>query len=397
MTYRENKKLNIAHIHWGFPPIIGGVETHLAFLLPEMVRNGHKVGLLTGSVEKGKVRYQYKGVEIFRSPLFDLNWLYRRGLEGIEEEVTATYTDFFNQIKPNIVHTHNMHYFSEVHTKILEKICQEKGIPLILTAHNVWDDMLFLKLTRGINWSHIIAVSHYIKKELTAVGLDEEKITVIHHGIDVNMFHPEVKPIDLRERFSQLKGKKIVLHPARIGMAKGADVSIKAINKVRERIPEVMLILTGTKNIIDWGETQEKDIAYFIDLVKVFNLKANVLIDFFKYTEMPELYSLADVCIYPSSVSEPFGLTMLEALATAKPMIVTNAGGMPEVIRDGINGYVIKVRDVEALAHYILCLLEDGNLARRLGRTGREMVEKHYTKEMMTELHLDVYMRFLSR
>lgn len=395
MTYRENKKLNIAHIHWGFPPIIGGVETHLAFLLPEMVRNGHKVGLLTGSVEKEKVRYQYKGVEIFRSPLFDLNWLYRRGLEGIEEEVTATYIDFFNQIKPNIVHTHNMHYFSEVHIKILEKICQEKGVPLILTAHNVWDDMLFLKLTRGISWSHIIAVSHYIKKELTAVGLDEEKITVIHHGIDVNMFHPEVKPTDLRERFPQLKGKKIVLHPARIGMAKGADVSIKAINKVRERIPEVMLILTGTKNIIDWGETQEKDIAYFIDLIRVFNLKANVLIDFFKYTEMPELYSLADVCIYPSSVSEPFGLTMLEALATAKPMIVTNAGGMPEVIRDGINGYVIKVRDVEALAHYILRLLEDGNLARRLGRTGREMVEKHYTKEMMTSSHLEIYRRFV--
>ena len=114
--------LNIAHLHWGFPPTIGGVETHLTILLPEMVRMGHKVRLLTGSVEGEKVRYGYKGVSIYRTPLLDLNWLSKRGLEGLEEEILRVYNDFFDGMKPDILHCHNMHYFSEMHIKILEEL-----------------------------------------------------------------------------------------------------------------------------------------------------------------------------------------------------------------------------------------------------------------------------------
>jgi glycosyltransferase involved in cell wall biosynthesis len=152
------KKMNIAQMHWGFPPIIGGVETHLTILLPELIKKGHKIGLLTGAAEGEKARDIYKGVDVYRSPLLDLNWLVKRGLEVLEEELIKTYNDFFDKVKPDIIHVHNMHYFSEVHIKILENISSKKGIPLILTAHNVWDDILFLKLTREINWTHIIWV-----------------------------------------------------------------------------------------------------------------------------------------------------------------------------------------------------------------------------------------------
>ncbi|HEC69879.1 MAG TPA: glycosyltransferase family 1 protein, partial [Candidatus Omnitrophica bacterium] len=57
----RKRKLSIAHLHWGFPPIIGGVETHLTIILPQMVNYGHKVSLLTGSVEGVKVHYKYQG------------------------------------------------------------------------------------------------------------------------------------------------------------------------------------------------------------------------------------------------------------------------------------------------------------------------------------------------
>lgn len=392
----SNKKLSIAHIHWGFIPIIGGVETHLSILLPELVKEGHSVGLLTGSVEQEKVRYQYKGVEIYRSPLFDLNWLYQRGLERLEEEITKTYTSFFDEVKPDIVHVHNMHYFSEAHIKILEKICREKNFPLILTAHNVWDDILFLKLTREINWSHIIAVSHYIEKELFGIGCNDKNTTVIHHGIDTETFDPNIKPSNIFKKYPELKGKRIVFHPARMGMAKGCDVSIKAINLVKNQFPDVLLVLAGTKNIIDWGETQQKEIAYFIDLVKTFNLEKNVFIDAFALKEMPELYNLAQVCIYPSTVPEPFGLTMLETLASAKPLIVTNSGGMPEIVRDGICGYVIPIKDFETLSGRISTLLANDKLRERLGRNGRRTVKSHYTKEIMAKHHLAIYHQALS-
>ncbi len=388
--------MKIAQIHWGFPPIIGGVETHLAIMLPEMVRQGHDVSLLTGSAEGVKERYSYKGVEVYRTPLMDLNWLFKRGLKGLDEELLGLFSSFLDETGPDLVHAHNMHYFSDVHARVLERVVKRKGIPLILTAHNVWDDLLFLDLTHRIGWDHIIAVSHFIKKELIGIGVDDLKITVIHHGVDEDEFNPKVNPQRILDKYPRLKGRRIVFHPARIGLAKGCDISIKAISIVKERYPNVLLVLAGSRNIIDWGAYQQKDIAYLVSLIRHFKLEDHVFIDSYSIDEMKELYAASEVCIYPSSFDEPFGLTMLEAMATARPMIVTASGGMPEIIQDGINGFVIPRRDYEALAEKIDILLDNARLRRRLGYTGRQLVEASYTKERVTRDTIDVYSSVLS-
>ncbi len=394
---KRNGKLNIVQIHWGFPPIIGGVETHLSTMLPEMARRGHTVSLLTASVEGGKAKEIYKGVDVYRTPLMDLNWLFKRGLRGLDREVLKTFGDFLKAVKPDIIHCHNMHHFSPVHTNTIEELAKKLGVPLILTAHNVWDDILFLDLTLRIKWDKIIAVSHFIKRELIGIGCDDRKINVIHHGVDSRMFHPNIKSHEILKRHPELKGKRVIFHPARMGLAKGCDVGLKALNIIKKQHPDAMLVLAGTKNIIDWGDTQQKDIAYMVDLVKSFKLQKNVVIDAYTLKEIAQLYGVSEVCIYPSSVGEPFGLTMLEALSSAKPMIVTDAGGMPEIIRDGINGYVIPVKDFEALASRIIRLFSDADLRRRFGYTGRQMVEAYYTKEIVTKNTIDVYKKELKR
>lgn len=388
-------KLNIVHFHWGFPPIIGGVETHLTIILPQMVKMGHKVSLLTGAAEGIEGRYEYEGAQIVRTPIMDLNWLYKRGLEGLKHEIQDVFSSFLEETNPDIIHAHNMHYFSAVHARTLESLAKKRNVPLILTAHNIWDDILFLELTHSISWSHIIAVSHFIKKEIIGIGVDDRKITVIHHGLDQDKFHPGVATDTILRKYPQLKGRKVVFHPARIGLAKGCDTSIKAINLVREKYPDVILVLAGSRNIIDWGATQQKDIAYLVDLIKHFKLEDNVLIDMYSLDEVRRLYSLSDVCIYPSSVSEPFGLAMLESMASGKAIIVTNAGGMPEIVKDGINGFIVPVRDFELLASKIITLLEEKRFSRRLGYTGRQMVESQYTKERVTKDTLAVYRKFL--
>jgi glycosyltransferase involved in cell wall biosynthesis len=391
----KNNKLNIAHLHWGFPPMVGGVETHLTIILPQMVKFGHRVSLLTGTAEGAKVRDKYEGVEIYRAPIMDLNWLYKRGLKGIKEEVRSVFSSFLKKREPDVIHVHNMHYFSEAHAETIQNLAKERNIPLILTAHNIWDDLEFLELTHKIAWTHIIAVSHFIKKEIIGIGIDDRKITVIHHGIDQKKFHPKVDTTRILKKYPQLKNKRIVFHPARIGLAKGCDTSIKAINLVKEKYPDIMLVLAGSKNIIDWGETQQKDIAYMVSLIKHFKLEQNCLIDSYSLEEMKELYAACDICVYPSSSNEPFGLTMLEAMASAKPIIITNSGGMPEVISDGINGYVIPVREFELLAAKIKNLLGDKKLRNRLGYTGRQIVEAQYTKERVTKDILSIYKKLL--
>ncbi len=391
----KKDKLNIAHFHWGFPPIIGGVETHLTILLPQLVALGHKVSLLTGSVEGSSGKYKYEGVEIYRTPIMDLNWLSKRGLNGLEEEIEDTFSSFLKESHPDVIHVHNMHYFSQAHIRTLERLSKERKVPLILTAHNVWDDILFLELTHKIDWAQIIAVSHFIKKEIIGIGIGDRKITVVHHGVDQEKFIPGVDTEEILTKYPQLKGRKVIFHPARIGLAKGCDISIKAMSTVRQKHPDVILVLAGSKNIIDWQDTQQKDIAYLVSLIKHFGMEDSVLIDMYSLDQVKELYEVSDVCLYPSSAPEPFGLTMLEAMAMAKPMIVTNMGGMPEIIKDGINGFVIPVRDFEAMAAKICQLLDDVKLKERFGYTGREIVESQYTKKKVTQDTLAVYRKVL--
>lgn len=387
-------RLRIAMLHWGFPPIIGGVETHLTLLCPALVRLGHSVSLLTGAVDGAAAEQTIEGVRIRRTPLMDLNWLVKRGFEALERELHDEVDRFLEAANPHLIHVHNMHYFSPLHARELQSQAKRRGIPLLLTAHNVWDDGEFLHLTRKIAWSHMIAVSAFIRHELLAVGVPERKVTMIHHGIDVERLAGA--RADRQAVNPKLRGRRIIFHPARMGLAKGNDVSVKAMRLIRQRVPEAMLVMAGTKNIIDWTLSQQRDIGYILHLVEEFRLADDVYVNYFTRDEVVSMYAMADVCIYPSAFGEPFGLTMLESLAAGKPMVVTDSGGMPEIIKSDVNGYVIRVRDVEALAERCVRLLTDEALRRRLGETGQRMVRAQFTVERMVEDHLAVYRRCLA-
>jgi glycosyltransferase involved in cell wall biosynthesis len=233
--------------------------------------------------------------------------------------------------------------------------------------------------------------------ELHGIGVEDAMTTTIHHGITVSRYPLKKRCASVFRKYPQLRDKKIVFHPARMGLAKGCDVTIKAMRVVADQVPNAMLVLAGSKNIIDWEENQEKEIAYFIDLIRALGLSERVVIDVFPLEFMPDMYRVADVVVYPSSVAEPFGLTMLEAFASARPIIVTDMGGMPEVVQNEISGYIVHQRDFEALADRVITLLGNDGLCRRIGRSGRRNVEQHYTKAIMTREHLRVYFEVLGQ
>jgi glycosyltransferase involved in cell wall biosynthesis len=385
--------MKIAMLHWGFPPIIGGVETHLVSLMPELVRMGHKVSLLTGSAEDASENFDFKGVHVHRSQFFDLNWLFKSNFQEVDDNVWDITVAFLDEMKPDVIHAHNMHYFSRYHTRVLEHYALRHRVPLILTAHNVWKDKLFLDLTCKVAWDKIIAISHYIKRELMAVGVPEEKISVIHHGIDEKLFHPGKTSSSIFKGHPKLKGKKrVIFNPARLGIAKGCDITIEAFRLVKDKFPDAMLLMSGSGNIIDWGLTQNKDISFLVSLIKHLGLESSVYINTFSLNkEMPELYRRAEVIVYPSTSEEPFGLAMLEAMASSKPIVVTESGGMPEIIKDDINGYVIPKGNHEHLADKIIRLLSDDKLRSKLGKNGRQQVERMYTRRIYAENIRKVY------
>jgi len=325
-----------------------------------------------------------------------LKWLYKRGIKGLEEKTAEVFEEFIKASHPDIIHCHNMHYFSGAHAQTVERIASEKDIPLILTVHNVWKDLSFLRFTLDINWSHMIAVSNFIRNELIGVGVDKKKVTTIPHGINTKLFAPDGRPTGLAQKYSILENKRIVFHPGRMGLGKGCDVSIKALKLVRKKFPDVILVQTGTKNIIDWGEIQQKDIAYLLELAKRLGLKDHILVDFFSQREMIKLFKTSSVCVYPSTEEEPFGIAVLEAMACAKPIIVTRSGGMPEIVKDKITGFVIRRNDFQSLASVIIRLLSDKKLCLKIGKNARREVVTRYTKERATKDTLEVYKKVLA-
>lgn len=388
--------MHIAQIHWAFPPVIGGVESHLAMLGPELIKNKCKVSLLTGAFPGAPQEEFYKGMYIRRTPLMDLNSLSPEKLNNKKDEIRDTIKAFIEQVKPDIIHAHNMHYFSPVHADILYEIKKSMGIPLILTAHNVWadDDKTWQELNKRSHiWDMVIAVSHYIRKELIRVGFDKDRVVVVHHGIDINRFSPS-NTLDIREidtLYPEFKGRRVIFHPARMSLDKGCHVSVKALDFIRREYPDVLLVLAGTGKTVDWGSQQQKHVKMILELVNDYKLKDNVFIKFFAWDDMPLIYKAAEFCVYPSCFEEPFGLVMLESMATEKPIVVSKAGGMPEIVRSGVNGYVVEMNNPYELAEKCCLLLSKPKLCRELGQKGRLMVEKIWNKDVMTQKTLEVY------
>ncbi|RJQ24639.1 MAG: glycosyltransferase family 1 protein [Peptococcaceae bacterium] len=390
--------MKIAALHWAFPPIIGGVETHLAMLGPELVKGGMEVFLLTGSVGGRREESRHDGILVKRTPLMDLNVLSNISIEEKAGQIRGEIYEFLYQARPDLIHAHNMHYFSTVHARVLGGIARQVGVPLVLTAHNVWSDRLWQSmLPLAGQWDAVIAVSHFIKKELVRSGYKADRITVVHHGIDLEKFSPPSgrEKALLLKKYPLFSGRKIIFHPARMSLAKGSDVVVKAAALIKKEFPEFLLVLAGVEKTVDWGSSRQGEVDRIRNLINELALQENVLIRFFSWEEMPEMYRIADFCVYPSVFEEPFGLVMLESMATARPVIVSRSGGMPEVITNGVNGFIVSKGDPVSLAGQCVKLLRNPVLNREMGRQGRHIALKKFSKETMTVNTVAVYKALL--
>ena len=132
-----------------------------------------------------------------------------------------------------------------------------------------------------------------------------------------------------------------------------------------------------------------------LHLIKKLDIEKNVFMQMIPLDLMPKFYNVADISVYPSTGHEPFGITMLESLASGVPMVVTESGGMVEVIENGINGFIVKTRDYKALAERCTEILKDERLRRELGKNGKILVKEKYRRDIMVDNTLKVYEKAL--
>ncbi len=370
--------MRIAMLHWAFPPVVGGVETHLEELGAALVRRGHKVSALVGDEEASGQR-SHRGISVHRDPLMQPR------SDPDPRRLYDLLSRFADRHRPDVLHAHNMHYFSPRHADALRRLKEAQGLPLVLTAHNAWHDRLGREMLRYRDlWDRIIAVSHYLADALAAQGYPAERIDVVHHGIDPERWVASPAPEG---------APPTVFHPARLSIDKGSLTLVQAMHRIRRLLPEARLMLAGTGTIVDFASCQAREVGMVRQEIKRLGLEDAVTLDAIPWAEMPAAFRRAHVVTYPSRFDEPFGIAALEGMAAGRPVVVTRVGGLPEFVRDGVDGFVIAPGNDQELAERLLYLLAHPVLARRMGAAARDRALRRFHLRDMLEATLAVYER----
>ncbi|MBA7510030.1 N-acetyl-alpha-D-glucosaminyl L-malate synthase [subsurface metagenome] len=233
------------------------------------------------------------------------------------------------------------------------------------------------------NVDRIIAISERVKRVLVTDGLPEEKIDVVYSGVDIQRFQ-NVKANRLISELTPNRDKLIIGNIAALTWDKDHKSLIEAARIVVDEFSEVIFLIAGEGPL-----RREIEI-----LIKKFNLKEKVKLLGFRQ-DIPEILSVLDLFVLSSSW-EGLGTSLLDAFASRVPVVATNVGGIPEIVRDGVNGILVPPGNPDALAGAVISLLKNRDLARQMAEEGFRLVKEKFSIERMVEETRKIYDRLVA-
>lgn len=236
---------------------------------------------------------------------------------------------------------------------------------------------LALPITSALSYKifphRIVTVSEYVRDYLIQAGIPQKEVVAVPTGADLKRFDPEKIKGDLREELGLKKDTPLIGTIAILRRKKGHHILLDAVPMVLEKVPGAIFVLAGDgpqkENILNKIHT-----SGLSDKVFMLGLRRDI----------PEILKSIDLFVLPT-LQEALGTSFIEAMAMKKPVIGTDVGGVGEVIKDGINGYLVEPNNPSALADAVIKVLEDMERAKAMGMEGRKIVEQNYTVEKMCE------------
>jgi len=204
-----------------------------------------------------------------------------------------------------------------------------------------------------------------------------ESLVRISNGVDIDRYHPDHNGQDVFADLLISPDVPLVGLVCRLDSWKGVDTFLHAAAICRYQFPKARYLVVGGPI-----EGQEDYARVIAQLAEDLNLHDVVYFTGWRYRpeDMPKVYAAISVLVSASSSPEPFGLTLLEAMATGKPVVATNHGGPSEICVDGETGTLVPPREPKKMAAAIVSLLGDPVRARAMGAAGRQRVEKLYSQ-----------------
>jgi glycosyltransferase involved in cell wall biosynthesis len=235
----------------------------------------------------------------------------------------------------------------------------------------------------------VIALNRFEMQQCLYFGVEQGKIAIIPNFVVLKEF--KNVPYDFREQHGIDSKTRIILYVGRLHKNKGLDILVCAFNFLKmKKVRSIKLVIIGS----DGGMR-----GPLIDMCKFYNIEHDVLIvsekvDVPSREDVVSAIMAADIFVSPSFF-ETFPSTILEALACGKPVIATRVGGVPEIINDGVTGFLVDPRNAKKLSEKILYLLENEAEAEKVGFRGKEYVMRNFEVGVVGEKIENVYCRLL--
>jgi glycosyltransferase involved in cell wall biosynthesis len=380
--------INVLHIHT--LPIISGSGLNTFLSMKGMDRNIYKVELACapGGRLIDLVRENQMEVKTFKNLVQPLH-----PVKDILAVADLIY--FLRKKRYHIVHTHNSKagFVGRLAAKIT-------GIPVVIhTVHGfafhdqepVWRQSLFRNLEKFA--SHMCDKMIFISQPLVDWALREkiilrrDKIAKVYSGIDLERFCPatEEEKNSVRKKWNIRHDDAVIGIVSKLWEGKGHEILIRAFQEVKKDIKRARLVIVGEGPLDNMLQ----------DLVDRLGLSDSILFTGFQM-DVASIISTFDVAVLPSYF-EGMGRVILEAMAMEKPVVASRVGGIPDLVKDNVNGLLITPGDIKGLSNALKKLLNDKGLANIMGRDGRKGITDKFSADAMVRSISNIYIECLKR
>jgi glycosyltransferase involved in cell wall biosynthesis len=374
----RSKKMKILMLTWEYPPrVVGGIARVVHDLSKRLIKDGHDVTVIT--YREGDVPYyeEDKGVKVYRVDNYIINpnnfidWIMQMNFNMIAKanEIIAKEGNF------DVIHAHD--WLVAYAAKTLK---HSYDTPIVATIHateagrnsGIHDDVQ--RYINDTEWlltyeaSEVIVNSNYMKNELQRLfGLPFEKINVVPNGVNLNLFTGVERDYEFRRKYA-MDNEKIILFMGRLVYEKGVQHLIAAMPKILNGYHDAKLIIAGKGGMMD-------ELRAEVDALGISNKV--YFAGYLNGKDVAKMYKAADISVFPSTY-EPFGIVALEAMLSENPVVVSDIGGLNEIVTHRENGMKTYAGNPNSIADSILELLYDHGLCASIVKKAKYKVRNEY-------------------
>ncbi|WPB53071.1 glycosyltransferase family 4 protein [Lactiplantibacillus plantarum] len=339
-------------------------------------------GPLVRELKKNHVETHVISYPILRRKYFNPKGMLSFALE-YRRSCRAIY-QLFSQDDISIIHVNTLAVLEGIYLKSLFKAKLIWHVHEIITSPKIaYQVTAFLA---GKFATKIVAVSEQVKKHLVdSKRVCPEQVRVIYNGIDTNRFRPHGVPNSLYQEFGLSSDNLVVGMIGRLNSWKGQQALLNAMIPLLKDNDNLRLVFVGG---VFEGETHFRD--ELAAKIQASGVASQIVLKDFR-TDMNDIYQLFDIFCLPSTSPDPLPTVVLEAMASGKPVVGFNHGGVTEMVVEGYNGYLVKPVEIQALTKRISDLIVDPELIKRMGLASRERAVKDFSPNQFIQNFEQVY------